>query len=63
MLRYGSAVAIGSAVGVGGFEVNKHYFADNNNNNNNSQVNNIGQQQKTANSSTQDAEEITNPLG
>lgn len=77
ILRYGSAGVIGAAVGVGGFELKKHFFADNNNNNSqendigqqqkssnsSTQLNNIGYHQKTANISTQNVEEITNPLG
>lgn len=68
MLRYGSAVAIGSAVGVGGLEVNKKFFPDYNNNNNITQVNdtqviNIEKNQKSVNNVTPDSDGIINLIG
>lgn len=67
MLRYGSAVAIGSTVGVAGYEVNRKLFPDNNNitqvNNNITQVNNTEKYQNSAKSSSLDSDEISNPLG
>lgn len=69
MLRYGSAVAIGSVVGVGGSEVKKKLFPNNNNNMNITQVNNtqevnnnIKRYQDSVINTTTDSDGISNPI-
>lgn len=59
MLRYGAAVAIGSVVGVGGFEVKEKLFPVHNNTNI-TQVNNIQKYQDS--NTTPDPDGIINPM-
>lgn len=56
MQRYGSAVVIGAAVGVGGIEAYNHFFPGNNK----TQVNNT--QVISVNNKAKDLDEIYNPL-